>query len=91
MNNRLALASLAMDLKRVAIGYQRGSANMARRFAEEALKRKEEIDMTTLKPYMQQLLASMPEKLLQKDRVHCAEDMLMLSTLLQNYTQTYLT
>ena len=42
MDNKIILSSLAMDLKRAAIGYNRGSYIMADRFFEEALKRKKE-------------------------------------------------
>ena len=36
----IALASLAMDLKRVALGYHNGSRDTAVRFLKEAIKRK---------------------------------------------------
>lgn len=39
--NLIVLSSLAMDLKRAAIGLNRGSNKMANRFFEEALKRKQ--------------------------------------------------
>lgn len=82
--NKLALASLAMDLKRVALGYQRGSDKMAARFLKEALKRKAEIDQSSLKPYVKRWLATVEEKGSQSNTQDIAEDMLMYSTIFQN-------
>ncbi len=59
MKNKAILGALAMDLKRVALGYHRGSNVMAERFFEEALKRREEIDLTALKPYLLKFLKNM--------------------------------
>lgn len=86
MNNKLALASMAMDLKRVALAYHNKSLNTAKRFYEEALKRKDEVDLTTVKPYVQKILRKVALLETQKsDRI--AEDALMYSTLLQNYVK----
>jgi len=41
----VAISSLAMDLKRVAVGYYGDSNKTARRFSQEALKRIEETGM----------------------------------------------
>jgi len=41
---KIAIASLAMDLKRVALAFHNGSEETAERFREEALKRLAEID-----------------------------------------------
>lgn len=90
MNTKIALESLSMDLKRVALGYYRGADVMGKRFSEEALKRKEEVDLQEVKPYVDILLNSMEKALQQKDTKHIAEDALMYSTLFQNYTQKYL-
>lgn len=81
--NQIAISSLAMDLKRVALGYHRGSQETAQRFAQEALKRKEEI--TDAPPYLKKILESLPQILSQKDKERLAEDTLMYSTLFQNY------
>lgn len=81
--NQLAFASLAMDLKRAALGYHRGSFSLAKRFLAEALKRKNEIDKTKTKPYLVKLLDSL-EKLPRQDIEKTAEEMLTLSTLFQN-------
>ena len=86
--NKIALGSLAMDLKRVAMGYYRRSEAMADRFLEEALKTKEEIDERSVEPHIRKILAGI--KLLHRknkscaDKMDIAEDALMYSTLLQN-------
>ncbi|MBI4004543.1 hypothetical protein HY358_00225 [Candidatus Roizmanbacteria bacterium] len=85
---KVVLELLAMDLRRVALGIQRGSFAMAKRFADEALKRKQEIDEQRLDPYMVKLLNSLDNNIvhLEKDRV--GEDALMFSVLIQNYALT---
>lgn len=89
MNNKVILESIAMDLKRVALGYNRGSFAMAKRFSEEALKRRQEIQLQEVKPYMKALLHVLSSMLENTDTQKVAEDALMMSTLLQNYTQTF--
>jgi glutamine amidotransferase PdxT len=89
MDNKTTLESLAMDLKRVAMGYQRNSLKMATRFYEEARKRKNEVDMTKTKPYINNVLSKI-ELLDQENNEKKAEDALMYSTLIINYTQTFL-
>ena len=80
-----AMASLAMDLKRMAMFINRGSWKNAERFKEEALKRWEEIDEKKLKPYIKKYYNQLPEILNQKDKKEIAEDALMYSTIFQNY------
>ena len=82
--NKIALSSLALDLKRVALGYFRGSNSMAERFFEEALKRRKEIDSRKVKPYIRNLLTSFEKIKFEKDKNRKAEDALMYSTLFQN-------
>lgn len=82
-SNQLVLASLAMDLKRAALGYHRGSFSVAKRFLEEALKRKNEVDRTKTRPYIVKLLDKV-ERLSKQDTERLAEETLMLSTLFQN-------
>lgn len=80
MENKYILQSLASDLKRVALGLHRGSNTMANRFLNEALRRKSEVKFEIIAPYMQKLFS----------RIHKnidSENALMLSTLIQNYTQ----
>lgn len=86
---RIIIESLAMDLKRVAIGLQRGSTKMADRFKEEALKREAELEVQSLSPYLAKLVVKSKEVLLNgKERT--AEDALMYSTLFQNLAQKQL-
>lgn len=87
MKKKIILESLAMDLKRVAQGYYRGSEVMATRFAEEAKRRKKELQDINIKPYLRRLLSRMDDLLKQKDHKKLAEDALMYSTLLQNAAQ----
>ena len=83
MKNKQILGALAMDLKRAALGYFRGSNLMAERFFEEALKRKNEIDIDELKPYLINYLNKI-ENVKKEDNGKAAEDALMYSTLFQN-------
>jgi hypothetical protein len=89
MDNKFILESMSMDLKRVAIGNQRKSYIMAKRFYEEALKRKNEINTTLLKGYMVNILDNI-ENMQNKDPEYISERALMYSTLIQNYTQKFL-
>lgn len=72
---------MASDLKRVAMGLHRGSDKMAQRFLEEALKRRDEVEIKIVKPYIRKLLTRL-------DKDIDAENALMFSTLIQNYTQS---
>ncbi len=88
MNNRAILEALASDLKRVSLGLQRGSFSMAKRFGEEALARKQELDEATLEPYIIKVLDSTEQVLrTQLTGERTAEDALMYSTILQNFVQ----
>jgi disulfide oxidoreductase YuzD len=84
MKNNIALSSLAMDLQRAALGYHRGSKRMGKRFFEEALKRKNEVDISMVKPYIRNLLNKMETIKLQKETDKIAEDALLYSILFQN-------
>lgn len=84
IKNKVELGSLAMDLKRVAIGFHGGSDAMAKRFLEEALKREKEIDRKLVKPYIRTLLDQVKSIKNKEDKSDIAEDALMYSTLLQN-------
>lgn len=83
MNNKQVLRALAMDLKRAALGYHRGSTAMAERFFQEALKRRNEVDKQKLKPYLVKLLNDM-ESLRTEKKEKAAEDALLYSTIFQN-------
>ncbi|OGH12114.1 MAG: hypothetical protein A2776_03395 [Candidatus Levybacteria bacterium RIFCSPHIGHO2_01_FULL_40_10] len=76
------LSSLALDLRRVALGYHRGSFAMADRFLEEAQKRSKEIDISLAKPYVARLLANVDKISQKKERI--ADDALLYSILFQN-------
>jgi hypothetical protein len=83
MNNKQILGALAMDLKRVAVGYFRGSTSMAERFFQEALKRKSELEYKNLKPYLVIFLNRI-EGLEKEEKDRAAEDALFYSTIFQN-------
>lgn len=83
MSNKQILGALALDLKRVAIGYYRGSSTISERFFQEALKRRKEIDDKSLKPYLIKLLNNM-ENIKNEERKKAAEDALFYSTIFQN-------
>lgn len=80
----VSLSSLSMDLERVAMGYQRGSISMAERFMNEALNRRDEIDKSTVRPYIRKILITLDKLAREKDTVRKAEDALMYSILFQN-------
>ena len=83
MNNKQILGALAIDLKRVAIGYFRGSTIMSEKFFQEALKRRNELDDSNLKPYLVKFLKDM-ENLKKEKNDRAAEDALLYSTIFQN-------
>ena len=84
-SDRELIGALAMDLKRVALGYHRGSTKMAQRFLEEALKRQKELQVRKNSPYLNRLLISLGKLNRQRNKKKLAEDALMYSTLFQNY------
>ncbi len=86
--NDFVLASLAMDLKRIALAIYNDSNNTARRFTEEAKKRKNEVEVHALPQYVQSIFKNIDQALThQSDRT--AEDLLMYSQLIQNYVVHY--
>ncbi|MBU1327124.1 hypothetical protein KKB64_04640 [Patescibacteria group bacterium] len=84
MENKIALSSLAMDLKRIALWLHRKSYSMADRFLNEAMKRKNEVNTNDLLPYMKAIIERVGS-LSDRDNIHKAEDALMYSTRIQNY------
>lgn len=86
MNDKIIISSLAMDLKRVALGLYHKSSS-AEVFKREAFKRGEElekfVDDITAKKLWQKAKAVLESN---SDRV--AEDALMYSTLFQNLALT---
>lgn len=89
MNNKIAIESLSMDLMRVALGYHRNSIKMADRFADEALRRIEEIDRLNIKSYFKKALDKLSLILKNKDVDRIAEDALMYSSICKNYSKHY--
>lgn len=85
MKNEIILSSLAMDLKRVAIGINRGSFKMAEKFYEEAMERKQELDLSNLKQYIKNVIFEIERLFKEKDNDKKAENFLMYSTILQNF------
>ena len=83
-NNQIALASLAMDLKRIALGAHRGSTSVVKTFQKEVFKRREEIDEKAVAPYLRVLLKKLDALFVEEDHLKLAEDALMYSTLFQN-------
>lgn len=90
MNTKIALESLSMDLLRVALGYHRGSDKMAKRFSEEALKRKEEINLSEIKAYLSDILNKLPSILSKKDTREVSEYTLVYSIICRNYAKKFL-
>lgn len=87
MNNKIILSSLALDLKRVALGLHRNSIPMAERFFTEAMRRKEEIELDLVPTYIQNIVSKF-DGLKQKSTQDQAEYALMYSTLIQNFALT---
>jgi hypothetical protein len=85
-NNILALSSLSMDLKRVALGLHNGSLDVAERFTKEAIQRKNETNISILPLYLREILNNLEVSLSVSDMGKRSEDALMYSTLIQNYT-----
>lgn len=86
MKNKAILGALALDLKRAALGYYRGSDVMAERFFKEALKRRDEIDTASVSPYVVKWLESL-ENIKNEKAKDIAEDALLYSTIFQNASQ----
>lgn len=83
MSKKIIIESLAMDLRRVAIGLHRGSLLMAEKFKKEAVNRSKELNNKN-DHYLTDLVNKMRESLaINSDR--SAEDALMYSVLFQNY------
>ncbi len=83
-NQKLIIESLAMDLKRVALGLYKGSHATADRFKEEALKRSQELEDQNINNYLKKLVQG-TKKALKSNKERTAEDVLMYSTLFQNF------
>lgn len=84
MTDQELLGSLALDLRRVAMGYHRGSDRMACMFANEARMRAEQLQDAPLAQYLAGLIGQLKRILGQRDHQKLAEDALMYSILFQN-------
>lgn len=84
MNQKIIIESLAMDLKRIALGLHRGSFTMAKKFKEEALERQKELKKQEINDYLRRLLEKSTQAL-NNEGDKTAEDALMYSTLFQNF------
>lgn len=84
MNQKIIIESLAMDLKRVAIGLHRGSYAMAERFKQESAKRYSQLENQKIDSYLEFLLKRSKE-VLNNNNDRLSEDALMYSTLFQNF------
>lgn len=89
MNQKIIIESLSMDLLRVALGLHRGSFKMAKRFKEEALERYKDLGYDSLKDnYLKSILEKV-KQVLESEKQGKEEDLLMYSTLFQNYARKY--
>lgn len=84
---KILLESLAMDLRRVALGLQRRSFRMVERFKNEAKMRGVELESQKLDKYLKGLLIKCQITLASSDE-RTAEDALMLSVLFQNLARS---
>lgn len=82
--NKQILGALSMDLKRAALGYYRNSDKTAEKFMDEAMKRKDEVEVKSLKPYLIVCLEKVSSLPKNKDKTKVAEDSLMYATIFQN-------
>lgn len=79
--NKLAIASISLDLKRIALGFHRGSTKTAEKFASEALKRRNDLELSSLPLYIQKLIRNL------ETATNNPDTALMYSTIFQNYSQ----
>lgn len=80
---RNSLASLALDLNRVALGLNRGSKKMARRFFQEALVRKSEVNTLEVPVYIKKVMSKIDSNRNLDNQF--AEEALVYSILIENY------
>ena len=87
MNNKILLESMALDLKRVAIGAHRKSTKMSERFLQEVIKRNEQLDYQSLPISLKKLLLHMNKSFENKNSLQLADNALMYSTLLLSFSK----
>ncbi|HSX48765.1 MAG TPA: hypothetical protein VLE44_00725 [Candidatus Saccharimonadales bacterium] len=88
MKNKIALESLALDLKRGSVFLNRNSQFAANQFLKEAVERKSEIDLKGLSSYIQKIILDLDKIIEEKNKSAKAENLLMYSTIIQNYALT---
>lgn len=84
--NQLEIASIASDLKRVALGLEQNSLAVAECFLREVMGRKDEIDVRELPEYIVGIIKKLATLNIKENKDRLAEDCLMYSTLLQNFS-----
>ncbi|MBA3724197.1 MAG: hypothetical protein H0W89_04920 [Candidatus Levybacteria bacterium] len=87
MNNKILLESMALDLKRVALGSHSHSTKMAERFLQEVFKRNAMLDTTALSSPLVKVLEVMKKRLQAGKSSRLADDALMYSTLLISFSK----
>lgn len=85
-DQKIIIGSLALDLKRIALGLYRDSMYTASTFKMQAINRMNELEQYESDAYTQQLV-DQTKKALSILKKNNAEDLLMYSTLFQNLTQ----
>lgn len=82
-DQKIIIGSLALDLKRTALGLYRDSMGTASTFKQQTISRMDELEQYEPDAYIQQLVNHTRKSLsiLEKNK---AEDLLMYSTLFQN-------
>ncbi len=87
MNNKILLESMALDLKRVALGAHSKSTKMAERFLQEVFKRSEQLDYQGMPKSLSKLLIHMHNALDATNSKRLADNALMYSTLLISFSK----
>lgn len=82
---KYAIQSMAMDLKRVSLGIYNESLPTAVRFLKEAKARQREVGGSLRPKYINNILEKISKFEVKPDE-KTAEDALMYSTILQNYS-----
>ncbi len=85
MNNKILLESMALDLKRIALGAKGNSQKMTDRFIEEVMKRERLLMKDTIPSSLEVVIENMKKKLISSK--HLADDALMFSTILLSYSK----
>ena len=85
MNTNQLIASIAVDLKRVANAYHTNSITTGNRFIREIIETKKQINKSELDSYMKKTLEKLYKALTSTKHEEVAEDALMYSMILQNY------